>query len=173
MEVLEAILTCRSIRRFQDQPVSDDLVEKLLRAAMSAPSIRNSQPWQFVVITDRQILRQVPVINPYAEMAEYAPLAILICADTRLDRLPWYWPVDCAAAAQNMLLAAHGLGLGAVWTGVWPREERMDGFRHLLKLPTPVIAHSLIVTGHPAEQFLPEDRYRSDRVHHNGWRVQS
>jgi nitroreductase len=169
MEVLEAIRTRRSIRKFLDRPVPQELVEILLRAAMSAPSARNSQPWQFVVISDRQILRQIPVINPYAEMAEHAPLAILICADTRLDRAPWYWPVDCAAAAQNMLLAAHGLELGAVWTGVWPREERMDGFRHLLNMPKPVIAHSLLVVGYPAEQLPPDDRYRPDRVHHDGW----
>jgi nitroreductase len=169
MEVLEAIRTRRSIRKFLDRPVPQELVEILLRAAMSAPSARNSQPWQFVVISDRQILRQIPVINPYAEMAEHAPLAILICADTRLDRAPWYWPVDCAAAAQNMLLAAHGLELGGVWTGVWPREERMDGFRHLLNLPKPVIAHSLLVVGYPAEQLPPDDRYHPDRVHHDGW----
>jgi nitroreductase len=173
MEVLEAIRTRRSIHRFQDRPVPEELIEKLLRAAMSAPSASNSQPWQFVVITDRQILRQVPIINPYAEMAEYAPLAILICADTRLDRSPWYWPVDCAAAAENMLLAAHGLGLGAVWTEAWPREERMDGFHGLLKLPEPVIAHSLIVVGYPDEQLPPEDRYHLDRVHRNGWQLQS
>jgi nitroreductase len=102
-------------------------------------------------------------------MAARAPLAILICADTQLEKSPGYWPVDCAAAAQNMLLAAHGLGLGAVWTGVWPRKERMDGFRRLFDLPESVIAHALIVVGYPAEQSPPEDRYRSDRVHHNGW----
>jgi nitroreductase len=172
MEVLEAILTRRSVRKFQDRAVPEDLIEKLLRAAMSAPSALNGQPWQFVVITDRQLLKQVPVINPYAEMAEHAPLAILICADSRLDHAPWYWPVDCAAAAENMLLAAHGLGLGAVWTGVWPREERMDGFRHLFHLPKPVTAHSLIVVGYPTEQLSPEDRYHRERVHRNGWQVQ-
>jgi len=172
MNVLGAILTRRSIRKFQDQPVPEDLIEKLLRAAMSAPSARNSQPWQFVVITDRQILRQASAVNPYAEMAARAPLAILICADTRLEKSQGYWPVDCAAAAQNMLLAAHGLELGAVWTGVWPRQERMDGFRRLFDLPETVIAHSMIVVGYPAEQPPPEDRYRPDRVHRNGWQVQ-
>jgi nitroreductase len=169
MEVLEAIRTRRSIRQFQTQPVPEDLIEKLLRAAMSAPSARNGQPWQFVVITDRQILRQASAVNPYAQMAVMAPLAILICADLRLEKSPGYWPVDCAAAAQNMLLAAHGLGLGAVWTGVWPRTERMDGFHHLFSLPETVIAHSLIVVGYSAEQPSPEDRYLPERVHRNGW----
>jgi nitroreductase len=169
MEVIQAILTRRSVRQFQDRPVPEDLVEKLLRAAMSAPSARNSQPWQFVVLTQRPLLRQAATVNPYAEMAARAPLAILICADTRLEKSPGYWPVDCAAAAENMLLAAHGLELGAVWTGVWPRAERMDGFRRLLRLPEAVIAHSMIVVGYPAEQPAAEDRYRADRVHQNAW----
>jgi nitroreductase len=150
--------------------VPEDLVEKLLRAAMSAPSARNSQPWYFIVLTDRQLLQQASTVNPYARMAATAPLAILVCADARLEKSPGYWPVDCAAAVQNMLLAAHGLGLGAVWTGVWPREERMNGFRRLFNLPEPVIAHSMVVVGYPAERPLPEDRYQPERVHHNGWK---
>lgn len=169
MDIFEAILTRRSVRQFQDRPVPEELVEKLLRAAAAAPSARNGQPWQFVVLTGREILRQASTVNPYAEMAARAPLAILICGDTRLEKSAGYWPVDCAAAAQNMLLAAHGLGLGAVWTGVWPRPERMDGFRRLLDLPDAVMAHSLIVAGYPGEQPPPQDRYRADRVHRNGW----
>ena len=121
------------------------------------------------MITDRQILRQASAINPYAEMAAQAPLAILICADTRLEKSHGLLAGGLPAAAQNMLLAAHGLELGAVWTGVWPRQERMDGFRRLFDLPETVIAHSMIVVGYPAEQPPPEDRYRPDRVHRNGW----
>jgi nitroreductase len=172
MEVMEAILTRRSIRQFEDRPVPDELIEKLLRAAMNAPSARNSQPWYFIVLTNRQLLRQASTVNPYAGMAAKAHLAILVCADTRLEKSPGYWPVDCAAAVENMLLAAHGLGLGAVWTGVWPREERMDGFRRLFNLPEPVIAHSMVVVGYPAEQPSPEDRYQPERVYRNGWKVQ-
>jgi nitroreductase len=169
MEVLEAILARRSIRRFEDRPVPEELVEKLLWAAMSAPSARNSQPWYFIVLTDRQLLRQASTVNPHAHMAASAPLAILVCADTRLEKSRGYWPVDCAAAVENMLLAAHGLGLGAVWTGVWPRAERMDGFRRLFNLPEPVMAHSLVVVGYPAEQPPHEERYRADRVRRNAW----
>ena len=172
MDVLEAIRTRRSIRQFHELPVPEDLIEKLLRAAMAAPSARNGQPWQFVVITDRQLLEQAAAVHPNAAMAARAPLAILICADLRLEKSPGYWPVDCAAAAQNMLLAAHGLELGAVWTGVWPRPDRMDGFHRLLNLPEPVIAHSFIVVGYPAEQPSAEDRFLPDRVHRNGWRVE-
>ena len=169
MEALEAILTRRSVRQYQTTPVPEELVQTLLAAAMSAPSARNSQPWRFVVIDDREVLGQVPAINPYAEMARRAPLAILICADPSLEKSPGYWMLDCAAAAQNMLLAAHGLGLGAVWCGVYPRQPRIEGFRRLLGIPEEIVPHSLIVLGYPAESHPREGRFQPDRVYHNRW----
>ncbi|HUT88577.1 MAG TPA: nitroreductase family protein [Thermoguttaceae bacterium] len=169
MDALEAIHTRRSIRRYEEKPVPEEIVEKLLAAAMSAPSANNTQPWHFVVITDRELLDEIPKINPYAKMARGAPLAILVCGDVTLEQVPGYWVVDCAAAVENLLLATHALGLGAVWTGVYPRRDRMDGFRGLLDLPETVAAHSLIVLGYPAETLPREDRYREDRVHRDGW----
>lgn len=167
MDTLEAIHTRRSIRKYQDMPVPEDLVRQVLAAAMHAPSARNAQPWQFVVIDDRRLLAEIPRINPNAHMAGRAPTAILICGDLGLEKSPGYWVVDCAAAAENLLLAAHALGLGAVWTGVYPRENRIEGLNRLLDLPENVMPHSLIVLGYPAEQPAGEDRYRADRVHHN------
>ncbi|NOX53949.1 MAG: nitroreductase family protein [Planctomycetes bacterium] len=169
MDALECIRTRRSIREYTEQPVSEELVEQLLRAAMMAPSARNQQPWHFVVIDDRQLLQQIPDFHPNGAMAAQAPLAILVCGDVSLELSPGYWPIDCAAAVQNLLLAAHALGLGAVWTGVYPREERMNGFRKMLGLPDNVIPHTLIPVGYPAERPATEDRYRPDRVHRNGW----
>jgi nitroreductase len=169
MDALETIHTRRSIRKYQDRPVPEELIRQVLAAAMSAPSARNAQPWQFVVISDRQLLGEIPRINPNAQMAERAPLAILVCGDLSLEKSPGYWVVDCAAAAQNLLLAAHALGLGAVWTGIYPREQRIDGFRRLLDLPENVIPHSLIPLGYPAEQPARQDRYRAERVHQNHW----
>jgi nitroreductase len=136
---------------------------------MSAPSACNAQPWQFVVIHDQTLLKEVPRINSHAAMAEHAPLAILVCGDLSLEISPGFWVVDCAAAVQNLLLAAHALGLGAVWTGVWPYPDRIGGFRRLLNLPPQVIPHSLIPLGYPAEEPAHEDRYRPDRIHHEGW----
>ena len=127
MDVLEAIHTRRSIRKYVDQPVPEELIQKLLAAAMQAPSARNQQPWEFVVIDDRAMLSKIPEFMPNAAMAAGAPLAILVCADLDLETSPGYWMVDCAAAVEKMLLAAHGLGLGAVWCGVYPRDKRMDG----------------------------------------------
>ena len=106
---------------------------------------------------------------PNAAMAGKAPLAILVCGDLNLEKSEGYWVVDCAAAVENMLLAAHALGLGAVWCGVYPREKRMEALRQLLGLPKNVIAHSLVVLGYVAEQVPAEDRYRPERVHHNRW----
>ena len=169
MDALEAIHTRRSIRRYEDRPVPDEVVQKLLAAAMTAPSARNAQPWQFVVIDDRGLLGEIGRAHPNAEMAARAPLGILLCGDLSLELSEGYWPVDCAAAAQNLLLAAHALGLGAVWTGVYPRQQRMDDHRRWHGVPENVMPHSLIVLGYPAEQRTAEDRYRPERVRRNRW----
>ena len=169
MDALEAIHGRRSIRKYRDRPVPEELLRQVLAAAMSAPSANNSQPWQFVLISDPHLLAEIPKINPHAHMAARAPVAILVCGDLSLEVSAGYWVVDCAAAVQNLLLAAHALGLGAVWTGVYPRELRIEGLRLLLDLPENVRPHSLIVLGYPAEQPGSEDRYRAERVHQNRW----
>ncbi|MGO9115442.1 MAG: nitroreductase family protein [Thermoguttaceae bacterium] len=151
MDALESIHTRRSIRTYLDQPVPTELTHKLLAAAMQAPSARNQQPWQFVVIDDRAILTKIPPFMPNAAMAGKAPLAILVCGDLSLEESEGYWVVDCAAAVENILLAAHALGLGAVWCGVYPRDKRMEGLRQLIGLTKNVIAHSLVVLGYGAE----------------------
>jgi nitroreductase len=169
MDTLEAIRTRRSIRAYENKPVPADLVEQVIAAAMMAPSARNGQPWRFVIIDDRDLLNEIPEFHPYAKMVPSAALALLVCGDTTLERSPGYWPIDCAAATENLLLAAHALGLGAVWLGVYPRTPRMDGFRRMLRLPETVIPHTLIPLGYPAEQPVSEDRFRQDRIHHNRW----
>jgi nitroreductase len=169
MDVMEAIHTRRSIRKFQQKAVPDDLVRDLLAAAMSAPSAGNQQPWQFVIITDREILGKVPGLNPYAAMAKDAPLAILICGDLALEKFPGYWVQDCSAATQNLLLAAHGKGLGAVWTGIYPTNDRVEGFMKLCNLPEKVIPLALVAIGYPAQTLQREDRFRADRIHLDLW----
>jgi nitroreductase len=169
MDVMEAIQTRRSIRKFQQQPVPDVLVKEILAAAMSAPSAGNQQPWHFVAITDPEMLAKAPGINPYAAMAREAPLGILICADLALEKYPGYWVQDCSAATQNILLAAHGRGLGAVWTGIYPLPDRVEGFKELCNLPEKVIPLALVVIGYPAQTLKPENRFRTDRIHRNTW----
>jgi nitroreductase len=165
MDALQAILTRRSIRLYTPEAVKPELVVELLHAAMSAPSAGNQQPWQFVIITERQKLDAIPVFHPYAEMVKLASVAVLVCGDTRLENSKGYWVQDCSAATQNLLLAAHALGLGAVWVGVYPREERVEEFRKLLGIPAEVIPFALIPLGYPAEAKPPSNRYDPSRVH--------
>lgn len=169
MDIFEALHGRRSIRKFEDTPVSDEDLKAVMEATMMAPSAGNAQPWQFVIITDQDKLQAVPGINPYAQMAPKAPVSILVCGDLSLEKFPGYWVQDCSAAIQNMLLAAYGKGLGTVWTGIYPMEDRVDGFRKLFDLPENVIPLGLIVMGHPAQSLKSESRYKADRLHYNTW----
>jgi len=169
MNTLEAISTRRSVRSFTSKPIAKEIVEELLRAAMSAPSAGNEQPWQFVVIDDRKMLDRIIDVNPNAKMCKEAQAAILVCGDTTKEKYPGFWVQDCSAAAQNILLAAHEKGIGSVWTGIYPIKERVEGFRRLLSLPENVIPFCLVPLGYPAKQMPQVDRFQKDRVHHNVW----
>ncbi len=170
MDAIEAIRSRRSIRRYTPQPVAEETIRLLLEAAMSAPSAGNEQPWQFVVITQRGLLDEIPRFHPYADMLREAQVAILVCGDTERERYAGHWVQDCSAATQNLLLAAHACGLGAVWVGVYPVEERVRRFQKLFGLPAGVIPLALIPVGHPGERILPAHRFEQARVHQNGWR---
>jgi nitroreductase len=163
------ILGRRSIRRYEDRPVPEEAVQRLLEAAMAAPSAGNQQSWQFVVISDRDLLSRVPSVHPYSAMVPTAPVAVLVCGDLHLDTHTGYWVQDCSAATQNLLLAAHALGLGAVWLGCYPREERVAGLRSLLGLPEHIVPLALVPIGYPAETKPSGSRYDPERVHRNGW----
>lgn len=169
MDAMEALRGRRSIRRYTAEPVPEALTVEILQAAMSAPSAGNEQPWHFVVITDRRLLGEIPRIHPYAQMSKEAAVAILVCGDLHRDRLDGFWVQDCSAATENILVAAHARGLGAVWVGIYPREERVVAFRRLLGIPEHVVPFALVPMGHPAEQKPPADRYDPERVHQNSW----
>jgi len=169
MDALNAILSRRSIRKYTAQPVSEEMIRELLEAAMAAPSAGNEQPWHFVVMDDREILDAIPRFHPYSRMLEEAPMAILVCGDLELQKYEGYWVQDCSAATENLLIAAQAKGLGAVWLGVYPIEERVAGFRNLLGVPDHVIPFALISIGYPAEQKPGADRYNSSRVRRNRW----
>lgn len=169
MNVFDAIRTRRSIRKFTPEPVSPDQVRILLQAAMMAPSAGNAQPWQFVVVTDRAILDRIPDIHPYAAMSREASVGILVCGDLAREKYRGFWVQDCAAAVQNLLLAAHGLGLGAVWTGIHPDQEREARFRELFRLPAAVVPLAFIPIGHPDQKLPTPERFDPSRVHHDTW----
>jgi len=169
MDALDAIFPRRSIRHYHDEPVSDQHIETLLRAGMAAPSAGNQQAWEFVVIDDRELLRAIPTVHPYAQMCADAPLCLAVCADPARERYNGFWVQDCAAATQNILLAAHALGLGAVWLGIAPGGDRAQQVAELLRLPQGVEPLALIAVGHPSESKAPEDRFDPAKTHHNGW----
>ncbi len=169
MEALEAILSRRSIRRYTSEPVAEETVSELLRAAMSAPSANNLQPWHFVVVDDREVLDAIQEFHPYSKMLSEAPLAILVCGDSRAEDKQSYMIQDCSAATQNLLLAAYAVGLGAVWLGIHPRQGRIEGCRKLFDLPDHILPLALIAIGHPAERKPRADRFDPSRVRRNRW----
>ena len=166
---MDPILTRRSIRKYTEEPVSEESVTRLLRAAMAAPSARNQQPWHFVVIRDRGTLEHIASTQSTATMARRAQVGIVVCGDLTLEESPGYWVQDCAAATENLLIAATSEGLGAVWCGIYPREHRVQNFRDLLVLPDHVVPMALVLLGHPAEDPPPSDRYQPDRVRRERW----
>jgi nitroreductase len=169
MDFYQSILTRRSVRRFETTPVENELIEKLLRAAMQAPSAANAQPWHFIVITERELLEKVTEFHPNAECLHQAQVAILVCGDDRMEKRPDRWIQDCAAATQNILLAAHGHGLGAVWIGIHPESLRIDNMRKMLHLPGNIHPLSLVAVGNPARTPDPVNRFKPERVHFNQW----
>lgn len=169
MTLLDDLRGRRSIRRYTDEPVSEDDLEDLLRAAMSAPSAGNEQPWQFVVIREKELLEAIPNTHPYAAIAKQAPLVVLVCGDETLERYAGFWVQDCAAATEDLLLAAHSKGLGAVWIGLHPVEERVEAMRTLFGIPPQVIPFALVPIGHPAEEKPPLSRFDRHRIHYDRW----
>jgi nitroreductase len=170
MQTLEAIFTRKSIREYKPQPVPDELVQELLEAAMQAPSAGNQQPWHFIVVTDRDQLNALADALPFGKMLKYAPVGIVVCADLGLEKYTGYWVQDCSNATMNLLLAAHDCGLGAVWVGVYPVEDRVVNLKKILGLPASVIPLSVVPLGYPASTSEPaEKRYNAARLHHDRW----
>jgi len=169
MNTLETLLTRRSVRSYTDKSVSKEIIDKLLEVAFSAPSAGNQQPWHFVIIDDKEIIKQIPAFHSHSKFIINANKVILVCGDLNLEKLKGYWMVDCAAATQNILLAARELGLGACWLGVYPREERMIRVKKIINLPDNIIPFSLVSLGYTNEKQIAEDRRKEDRIHHNKW----
>ncbi|MEI8183120.1 MAG: nitroreductase family protein [Desulfomonile sp.] len=170
MDAMQAILTRRSIRKYTSEAVSDETVNELLNAAMNAPTATN-QAWDFVVIRDRSLLTAVRDFHPHAEMLAQAAIAIAVCGDPTRETLKGRWILDCAAATENILIAANALGLGACWVGIYPVEERIQGLRALLGIPYHVIPLSMVSLGYPAEKKRPPSRFNPDRIHVEKWGV--
>lgn len=164
------IVTRVSVRRFTDEPVSDVEVTALLHAAMAAPTGVNKQPWEFIVVDDPKLLKLLADSLPYAKMSAKAPVAIIVCGNnerflTGEDSV--LWEQDCSAASENILLAAHALGLGGVWTCLYPHTDRIDPVKKILGIGDNLVPFSLIPIGHPEADHKPMDKWHPERVHFN------
>lgn len=169
MDVLEALFTRRSVRRYTGEPVSEEHLEILLKAGFSAPSAHNRQPWHFIVVRDKDTLEEIARQHPYAKMLPQAGCGIVVCGDTTKEDREGFIIEDCSAAIQNILLAAHGLGLGAVWCGLYPVKERADVVAGILNIPPHIIPVGLIAVGHTQDTGKEVDRFDSKKVHWERW----
>ena len=166
---MKEIFERRSIRKYTGKEVSDESIKELLKAAMAAPSAGNQQPWDFIVVKDRTVLNEIPKVHQYAQMLKEAPVAIIVCGVLEREKHVGYWMQDCAAAIENILIEAQFLGLGAVWLGVYPREDRVSGLKKLLEIPENVIPIAVISIGYPAESKEASQRYYENKIHINKW----
>jgi nitroreductase len=163
---LGLIFSRRSIRKYTEMPVSSEEIRSLLEAAMAAPSANNSQPWRFVLVRDKEKLRRLAEAHPHGKMLAKAALAIAVCGDPAISD---WWVVDCAAATENILLAAAGLGLGGVWLGCHGRKEREEEVRRELHIPATIGVLSLVALGHPGEHKEPRTQYDPAKVRSERW----
>ena len=169
---IETIMTRTSIRSFTDRAVSADTVEMLLRAGMAAPTAVNLQPWHFVVVNDRAKIDELGGNGRQSQMWHESPLVIVVCGNMEKAMEgagQAFWVQDCSAATENILLAAHALGLGAVWTGCYPIEERVANISQVLGLPEHIVPLCAIVMGYPNESPQPKDKWKPENVSYNGF----
>lgn len=179
---LDIIMSRTSIRSFTGDPVSKEQLETILKAGMAAPSAMNGQPWRFVVVTDKEKIASVFGSGFRGEMFTQAGAVIVVCGETTQMRKPFgqpdapeeempnkFWYEDCSAAAQNILLAAKALGLGAVWTAGYPAMERVSSIAYALGIPEKVIPICVIPVGVPAENPEPKDKWKPENIHWEQW----
>lgn len=169
---IEDIMTRTSVRSYTDKAVSSEQLETLLRCAMAAPTAGNKQPWRFVVINDKAILNTISENFHTMTMAKNASVAIIMCGDTTSTfegDARDYWIEDVSAASENLLLAAHAMGLGAVWCGIYPQIKRVEQFSEMLQLPTNIIPMGCICVGYPSGETVPKDKWKPEYIHYNTW----
>lgn len=169
MDIINAILTRRSVRKFTGTPITEVELKSVLEAGFYGPSAHNLRPESFVVINDKSKLEAIANFHPYAKMLPQAGCGIVVCGDLSKQKLEGFLIQDCSAAIENMLLAAHGLDLGAVWCGIYPVKELTDEFSIQLKLPENIISIGLVVVGHKEADVTPLHRFDESKIHYNNW----
>ena len=173
-EMLGCIMTRASVRNYTDRQVDDSTINKILRAGMAAPTAANQQPWQFVVVTEQNLKDSIAAAFEYTKMVDKCSFAVVVCGD--MNNLfqgdvadGGFWVEDCSAASENMLLAAHALGVGGVWCGIYPLKDREQRLRGILNLPAHLTPLNVMSFGYPEQQVAPKDKWDSAKVHYNSF----
>ncbi len=171
---LECIMTRASVRSYTDKQVDDSTVTKILRAGMAAPTAANQQPWRFVVVTDQALKDSITSAFEYTKMVEACSFAVIVCGD--MDNLfdgdepeGGFWVEDCSAASENMLLAAHALGVGGVWCGIYPLKDREAKLRAILNLPSSLTPLNVMAFGYPSKPVSPKEKWDPSKIHYNSF----
>ena len=171
-QAIQTIMTRVSVREFTGEKITDAQIDTLLRAAMAAPSAINRQPWAFIVVTDESLIAKLGEALPYSRCSNHPACAIIPCGDLSKaieGEMGAFWINDVSAATQNILLAAHAMGLGAVWTGLHPDMNRAALVQQMLGLPEHIIPLCVVPVGIPAEHPAVKDKYLPENIHHNSW----
>ncbi len=169
MDILDAIFTRRSIRKYTGELITDSQLETILKAGFCAPSAHNKQPWHFLVIKDKEKIDKISNLHPYAKMAPSAGCVIIACGDKDIEDQTGFLVEDCSAAMQNILLAAHGIELGAVWCALHPIENITEKINEFFSIPENIIPVGMIVVGNKEKDRKPNDRYIKERIHFDQW----
>lgn len=169
MDLQDALLNRRSIRKYKDQKISKDDLNSILKAAMYAPSAMNLQAWQFILIDDKNILIETIKSIPYAEMLKQSAAAILVCGDSAVEKNESWLIQNCSAAIQNILLSAHGLGIGSCWIAIHGMDDVYKNIKDQFGLPENIVPVSLISLGYPDETVITEERFNEEKIHYNKW----
>ncbi len=167
---MEAIFNRTSIRKYQDKPVEKEKIEKLLRAAMQAPSAVNEQPWEFIVIENKETLSKLSGMSPYSKMVANSAVTFIIVANKAKLKVADAWQQDLGAATENLLLEATYLGLGAVWLGTAVSEENMSFVKELFNLPENIVPYAVVPVGYPDQKSTFVDRFNKDSVHYDSFK---
>lgn len=166
---MNSIFKRRSIRKYLDSDISDEMVEEVIKAGMAAPSAGDEQPWQFVVVRNKSTMLEFPKFHQYAQMLKEAPVAIVVCGDLNRQAYEGFWIQDCSAAIQNMLLQVTEMGLGSVWVGIYPDKNRVEKTRELLDLPENIVPVAVLPIGVPGEIKHIANRYDKNMIHFEKW----
>ncbi len=172
--MIDCIMTRASVRSYTGEQINDSIVNKILRAGMAAPTAANQQPWYFVVINEQSLKDSITAAFEYTKMVENCSFAVVVCGD--MDNLfkgdipdGGFWVEDCSAASENMLLAAHALGVGGVWCGIYPLKDREQRLRSILNLPSNLTPLNVMAFGYPSQQVAPKDKWDPAKIHYNSY----